>query len=352
MKPRLQACLVLAVLAALLLSGCGPFSGTRYDYPWAHEYNYLKGQRTPPEEIGILTTNVGGRVLTYWPEGIVGKSKVTLPLRLGGGAITTPVEINGQKRVAAVLDTGAPFNLVSLTVAYNLNLPVTRPKTLPQKIYGYGGASTDCGWSILRSLQFGDFSYANALTCISLEKFDQVTFFGFVTLSRDEWFILGLSSMAKMSYMTFDFRRGLLTLDRDGVYPPPTDSDTVVAACRVNPGFTLTTHIQVDGRGPYPCRIDTGKTVKAPALTIPHKLAQELGYWRETGGRRSDQVGIGGRFESQRFRIKNFTLGGNEFTNLTADSHDGANEFILGASFLRSYKTTVDFRRQQLYLER
>lgn len=345
-------CAVAALCLAVLISGCGPFSGTRQGIPWAQEYNYLKGRRTPPEQIGIITTNLGSYTVTLWPEGIQGPQRVRLPLRLAGGTVTTPVVVNGTKRIPAVLDTGAPFNLASLSLSYNLDLPITRPKTLPQKIYGYGGSSTDCGWTLLNALQFGELSFTNALVCVPLEKFDQVTFFGFLTVNRDEFVILGLSSMAKMSYMVFDFPRGELILDRDALYERTPAREQASAPCQVNPGYTLTTEIMVDGKGPFSCRIDTGKTFKAPALTIPQKVARELGYWREQGGRRSDQVGIGGRFQSQRFKLKSFEIGGQEFANLGADSHEGAGEFILGASFLRQYRMTIDFRRKKLFLEK
>ena len=125
-----------------------------------------------------------------------------------------------------------------------------------------------------------------------------------------------------------------------------------VVPCSVNPGPTLTVSIKVDGKGPFPCRIDTGKTFQAPALTIPQQLAQDLGYWRETGGKRDDRVGIGGSFETQRFTLKTFEMGGKTFNNLTADSHQGAREFILGAAFFRQYRMTIDFRLRTICFEK
>jgi len=336
----------------LALTGCGTFSGTRQDYPWAQEYNYLQGQRISPEQLGILITNRGPYSVVVWPQTVSGEDRVTVPLHLQGGAMTTPVGVNGTKRVPAVIDTGAPFNLSSLTLAYNLDLPVTRPKTLPQTVHGYGGAGTECGWSLLKSLQIGGMTYSNALVMIPLEKFDRVTFFGFVTLNHDEFLILGLDDMTRMSFATLDFPKEQLVLARQTPYQPKPNGDAIFVPCQINPGPTLTTMIRVDGKGPFSCRIDTGKTYTAPALTIPQKLAQELGYWKEGGGRRSNQLGFGGSFESQRFKLKSFEIGGRNFPNLSADSHAGAAEFILGAAFFRQYRMTIDFRGRMIYLEK
>ena len=275
-----------------------------------------------------------------------------MPLSLSGGALTTPVKVNGQKRVPAVVDTGAPFNLAALTLAYNLNLPVTRPRTLPQQIGGYGGAASDCGWSLLKSLELGGLAYTNTLVSIPLEKFDQVSFFGFLTMNRDEFVIFGLDDMTRMSHLIFDFPRGQLTFRRQEAYLRPSDGRAIVVPCQIGPGPILVVEIKVDGKGPFRCRVDTGKTYNAPALTIPHKLAQELGYWKENAGRRSNQVGIGGRFESQRFKLNMFEIGGRSYPNLTADTHEGAGDFILGMAFLRQYRMTIDFLGRNIYLEK
>lgn len=349
-----RTALILCALAVAWIgaAGCRSFSGTRHDWPWAEEYNYLKGQRLQPEEVGIFATNVGPYTVVDSRAGVTGDELVTVPLSLRSGAITTPVIVNGAKRVPAILDTGAPFNLVSLTLAYRMNLPVTRPKLLPQKIGGYGGASTECGWSVLKSLQMGGATYTNALVSIPLEKFEQVTLFGFLTWNRDEFVIFGLNDLMRLSYATFDFPRKQLRLAHRTAYQPSGVDGALAVPCRLNPGPTLAVDALVDGKGPFLCRIDTGKTLNAPALTIPQKLAQELGYWQEDGGRKTDQVGIGGSFESQRFKIKRFELGGRTFANLTADTHEGAGEFILGASFFRDYRMTIDFRGAKIYLEK
>lgn len=337
-------------LALLVLCGCGPFTGTRHDWPWAQEYNYLKGQRTPPEALGLVGTNVGPYSVVTWPGGVAGPEEVTVPLSLHGGAVHTPVVVNGRHRVPAVLDTGAPFHLVSLSLAYRLDLPVTRPRFLPDRIYGYGGAWRECGWSLVPSLAVGEMIFTNALASIPLEKFDVVSFFGFVTMNRDEFVILGLDEMRKMSFVVFDFPRGRFTMVRHRPYQPDPARPQLSIPCRVNPGPTLTIALGVDGRGPFPCRIDTGKTARAPALTIPHSVACEWGYWKE-GRRGSGQVGIGGVFESQRFRIRSVEMGGRTFTNFTGDSHEGAGEFILGVSFLRDYRVVLDFRGSTIHLE-
>ncbi len=341
----------MLLMLVVSLAGCGPFSGTRHGSPWAQEVNYLQGQRRNPEELGIVTTNLGPYTAVTWPEAILGEEKATLPLTLRGG-VTIPVVVNGTKRVPAVPDTGAPFNLVALTLAYNLQLPVTRPRYLPKTISGYGGASTDCGWSLLSSLQLGGITFTNALASIPLEKFDQVTFFGFLTLNHDEFVILGLDGMTKMSYVTFDFPRREMTFARSEPYICAAREKALVVPCKINPGPTLTAEIKVDGKGPFPCRIDTGKTVKAPALTIPQKLAEELGYTQPGRSRTSRQVGTGGGFESQRFQLKTFEIGGQTFSNLPADTHFGAGEFILGLSFLADYRLTLDVRGRNIYLEK
>src|SRR5688572_30533467 len=41
---------IASILILTLLAGCAPFSGMRQDYPWAQEYNYIKGQQVTPEE--------------------------------------------------------------------------------------------------------------------------------------------------------------------------------------------------------------------------------------------------------------------------------------------------------------
>jgi len=338
--------------AALGMTGCGSFSGTRHESPWAQEYNYLKGQRLEPEEIGIITSNVGPYTLVFTSAGVAGDERTTVPLSLRGGAIMTPVVVNGTREVPAVIDTGAPFNLVSLTLAYNLNLPVTRPKSLPQVIGGYGGASTECGWSLLKSVKMGGSTYTNSLVSIPLEKFEQVTFFGFLTMNRDEFIIFGLNDLMKLSYATFDFQRKQFVMAQRAEFQPGDGTNRIEVPIRIQPGPVLGCEVRVEGKGPFPCRLDTGKTFNAPALTIPQKLAEELGYWERDGARRTSQVGIGGKFESQRFRLKNFEIGGRSFSNLPADTHEGAGELILGASFLRDYKVTLDFRTGKMHLEK
>ncbi|MSR64884.1 MAG: hypothetical protein EXS18_03785 [Verrucomicrobiae bacterium] len=339
------------ILLLLLMTGCSQFSGTRYaDIP-AEQYNYLKGQRVAPEEIGIQVVHRGAYAEVVWPRGISGDAQVFVPLNMQGGAVSTPVVVNGTMRVPGVIDTGAPFNLASLRLAYRLELPVTRPASLPQKVFGYGGASAECGWSLLKSLQIGDMTFTNALAMIPLETFERVTLFGNITINNDQFIILGLDDMARMSYVTFDFPGKRFVLAREQPFHAQ-EGDSFVVPCAVNPGPTLMVTIKVDGKGPFPCRIDTGKTYQSPALTIPQQLAKELGYWRESGGNRSNHVGIGGSFETQRFALKTFEMGGKTFANLTADTHEGAREFILGLKFLRQYRMTIDFRSRTICFEK
>jgi predicted aspartyl protease len=345
----------ISFLLLLVLAGCSPFSGTRYaDIP-AEQYNYIKGQRVTPEEIGIRIVADGNAKRISWPLNISGDENVTLPLRLQGGAITTPVEVNGTARVPAVIDTGAPFNVASLALAYSLDLPVTRSPMLPRQVGGYGGASAECGWSLLKTLQLGNLLFTNSLVMVPVERFERVTLFGQVTLNEDQFVILGLDDMARMSYVTFDFPQGRFILERNKPFIRQSGESNLNVSCQVIPagmGPILLTWITVDGKGPFPCRIDTGKTYQAPALTIPQQLAKELGYWKEEGGKRADRVGIGGSFETQRFTLKSFEIGSGRFDKLTADSHEGAKEFILGLAFLRQYRTTIDFRLRMISLEK
>jgi predicted aspartyl protease len=119
-------------------------------------------------------------------------------------------------------------------------------------------------------------------------------------------------------------------------------------------GAALVVPVRLNGRGPYDLILDTGATFTC----VDDTLARELGL-RERRDAIGAGVGVGGAGRVRLYRLDSLRVGGASAEGITVCGLDLAGlakvspgtRGLLGLNFLKSYRVTLDFKREVVRLE-
>lgn len=343
--------ILFAVLWALW-SGCGTPSGTLREPRPPHASRPEPQQIEPflaqleersytAEELGIQVEGEPGSQTIRWKEIINPSSPVVLPLLPPQKLSIQPriaASINGSPPTPISIDSGAGLNLLDASLGLRHGIKVVDLKTFSNVFEGLGGSET-AYYAMIDRIVAGPLSIRNMFTILRIPPKEG-------TESLDN--VLGLTSLAKFSYVTLDFpaRQAIFALEGD--YAPVR---TVVAEAPILlHSLQLIVEVQINRSHAVNVLLDTGNDA---SLMLTESIVSALGLSdAAAAGKKGRFLGIGGEVETQSFPLESLSVGGVDFG--ATEATEVPNNFLpaLGSGFLQQFRATIDFKARKLWLER
>lgn len=314
--------------------------------------------RSPPS-LGIEVRQQGALVLWRGVNELAVTGTVTVPLhRVQSGQTTEPggqfalpvvlAVVNGQEGVRLLLDSGSNQSLCGYTLARRLGLvPVAGLQ--PVGAHGFGGA-IDQHPALTLSVRIGSLELRKLVTMIGpdVQVLRVKQFWGQAPL-----FLLSVSQLRGLSYLTLDPIRGAAVFGTGEAYRPDSSSRWVTQTPLQWQNQLPCVSLSVDGKGPFLCVVDTGGNY---GLLVPRAHAAALGYWRPGKEKLTGSSGIGGAGLATTYQVRSVTVGGATLQGVNARTmllgpEPAGGMFLLGNEVLRRYRITFDFRQQRFWLE-
>jgi predicted aspartyl protease len=312
------------------------------------EREEIDRRRQPPAAIGMKLSVAGGRLSIDTGERLHADPPVILSLwELAAPVPAIGVRLNGGRQEPFILDTGAMFNLVPAAVALRHKLDIADPGMLQMSAAGFGGAER-VYWGRIGSLQAGKLTGTNVLTGLRLQVHEH-RILGGLAVSRMHVNLLGLPTLARLSYFTLNHQAGTAEFASARQYPEPPGRKLVaqVPFTRIEDKLVVT--VRINGTNELEAVLDTGAT---GGLMLNEKSLPRLGLEAlARSGSGSRAFAIGGELTTRVFTLPKIELGGTTFTGVRGESHAADFDAFLGYDLLRRYKATFDFRRNVLWLE-
>ncbi|MEQ1823631.1 MAG: retropepsin-like aspartic protease, partial [Fimbriimonadaceae bacterium] len=153
--------------------------------------------------------------------------------------------------------------------------------------------------------------------------------------------------LLKKFALTLDYQNKTVMLDDD---PPKPDGTKF----KLGKKPLILVPVTIDGKGPFPCVIDTG----ASATVISPEVAMQAGLKL---GAKVPMLGATGTTTGQFAEITDLAIGENRKANMkvvVADFFEGLSKAtgeqvmgVIGFDFLRSYRVTIDYPHKTLVLK-
>ncbi len=277
----------------------------------------------------------------------VGPSRrAIVPLVRRGDHDFVELRVGGGPARRFLVDTGAGMTAISLELARELGVAGGEPL----EIVGLGGG-TEARAALLPTLSIGAFNLSDVHGLV-LDLAELRT-----GLGADLDGILGFSALARYA-VTFDFARGQLELAENAVARMP------------GAGGTRVPFVMVAGQVIVPVRVDGGEEASfivdsgAWRTFLPTEIGARLDVPAERRLPGIPSSGADGRpIEAEAVRVRSLRVGDVEVARpivLVPAGAGGGNEAwslvtrargVLGADFLRRFRVTIDFPRQEMTLE-
>ncbi len=274
--------------------------------------------------------------------------RAIVPLVRRGDHDFVELRVGGGPARRFLVDTGAGMTAISLELARELGVAGGEPL----EIVGLGGG-TEARAALLPALSIGAFTLSDVhglvLDLAELRA----------GLGADLDGILGFSALARYA-VTFDFARGQLELAENAVARVP------------GAGGTRVPFVMVAGQVIVPVRVDGGEEASfivdsgAWRTFLPTEIGARLDVPAERRLPGIPSSGADGRpIEAEAVRVRSLRVGDVEVARPivlvpAAAGGGGGNEAwslvtrargVLGADFLRRFRVTIDFPRQEMTLE-
>ena len=286
-----------------------------------------------------------------------GSKTVTVPLvRIPSDDPRAPYRVpvilatlNGKANVRVLLDSGSNRNLFGYSLARELAIPLAAGMN-PVGSHGIGGA-VDNYLAVVPAMQVGALEWRNLEALIGPDA-------QALSLTRSFWnhqqaMIVGLNTLANLSYLTIDNRHGTVTFGMDA-YSLGTGLVVVTSAPFQWVGGLPVVELMLEKQWSYRCVLDTGGDY---GLLIPRGVAKLHGYWKPGSGKVDASSGVAGAALVTGYEVHEAKLGEATLlkiparTTLTGPEPAGG-ELLLGNVVLRRYRVTFDFKNNVLWLER
>jgi hypothetical protein len=164
--------------------------------------------------------------------------------------------------------------------------------------------------------------------------------------------IIGMTTLGRFRWVTFDWRRRQLTLGRVGDYKPDERKladvvlfDVVYGKLIVNAEVTKATR-----KSSLSLMLDTGSDDE---MMVPMKVAQELQLFDASSppANRRWITGVGGSYIGSPFVAGAVRIGRLQFMRVNGHTVPDNICGVLGNKLMREFKTTFDFARRRLVFE-
>ncbi len=269
------------------------------------------------------------------------ESPVVIPFEYSGNQIVVKARINNGQEQRFIVDTGASQSVLDEATAVALG-----PHSSNTFAITAGSKALPLGYTKVSSLTMG------SLTLHDIPVFIK----DLSQLNEHPAGLIGANILRRFT-ITFDFANNNLTLS-DPRVEPQSSAATVIPAVSVFGGTALVVKALVDDHTQLNCLVDSGASFN----NVPQSLIKPffsgplnpIGYIFGLDGRRLNIASI---------RCKSLSLGGATVTNpiftVTPDGgtiEDGlftaSGMAILGNPVWSQFRTTIDYRREHVLLER
>jgi len=341
----------IALIALILAAGCQSLQTGRQVSLSAGEEARLRRLVLDPGELGIELLDEGGNKTARWKEMIYPAEPVTIPLLPPDSKHSTQPRIgarlNGGAAVPLVVDTGAPVTLIHASVALRNNVGIADPDKLRSYFQGLAGDEKTY-FGLIRQMAVGDLLFRNVFTAIRTQSYER-RILGVWHSLHWEGNLIGMSSLFRFAYLMLDYHGGKATFSSREWYLEPQSSLLARVPFEMKSAQVIV-DLRVDATNHFKAMVDTGND--AP-LMMSSNLVWKTGYQSlAQTGKPGKYVGLGGEMETRTFILPRVDLGGVTFTNVETVSGPESFGVVLGSGFLKNYKTTFDFRRKILWLEK
>lgn len=334
--------MLLAALFSLLL-GCATI-GTQ-DVPQAAGTSpvleRLERQSFSAKELGIQMAGQPGSQTIRWKEVISPRTPVELPLLQAAPPSVQPriaLSLNGSAPIPVSVDSGAGLNLLNAGTALSHGVKVADPKEFGNVFEGLGGKEYSY-YGMVDNASAGELTIRNLFTVLRVESSGAAE-------EVDD--LLGLTTLAKFSYITIDFPRRRAVFAMDGSYEPGPALAAEVPFLMQS--LQLVIEVQINERYAVNVLLDTGNDT---SLMLTEELVEALELTNAAkAARKSRLLGIGGVLETRSFTVNSIGLGGKKFAAVEATVVPNSFPPCLGSGFLKQFRTTLDFKARKLWLER
>jgi hypothetical protein len=330
----------LAVMVAL--SGCTTVDNQQVANS-IHASNIvagLEGRSFSADELGIQMVGQPGKQTIRWKETITPREPTVVPLLAADRASVQPrvaVSVNGGLPMPVSIDSGAALNLFNAELAATHGLKVADPKNFGNVFEGLGGQEY-AYYGMIDQLVAGNLTIRNVFTALRIPS---------PGLPEQVDNVLGMTTLAKFSYVTIDFPRREALFALEGKYAP---ERFIRAECPfILHSLQLILEVQINGTHAVNVLLDTGNDA---ALLLPESILEKLELTGQAkNGKKGKLLGLGGVVETRTFRIESLSLGSHHFSSVEVTAVPNAFPPALGSGFLRQFRTTLDFERGRLWLE-
>jgi predicted aspartyl protease len=315
----------------------------------------LRAQRVQPEIYGYQTRKIGENAISFMAASWVdGAETTTLPMTdaMGRGDTHAMVEavLNDGVRVPMLVDTGAATDVLSPSLVEKLKLPLFDTGQQMTTVRGVGGEQAVFPGG-LSKMRLGGIEVHNTVVVVLTEQYLQYGLGMFRGQTLDNG-IIGMTTLGRFRWVTFDWRRRQLTLGRVGDYKPDERKladvvlfDVVYGKLIVNAEVTKATR-----KSSLSLMLDTGSDDE---MMVPMKVAQELQLFDASSppANRRWITGVGGSYIGSPFVAGAVRIGRLQFMRVNGHTVPDNICGVLGNKLMREFKTTFDFARRRLVFE-
>jgi len=249
-----------------------------------------------------------------------------------------------------VVDTGAGPDVISPSLVDKLKLPLFDTGNQKMIVHGMGGEQQAFPGG-LSKLRIGGALIHNTVVVVLTEQYRDYTLGIFRGPAVDNG-ILGLNSLGRFRWVTFDWRRRTMTFGRKGDYAPDAKklAETVPFTVEGGKLFVTAELGGLEKKESIKLMLDTGSD---DYLMLPMTMAQKLelfgNQWPPSGER--SITGLGGSYFGTPFVMPTVQVGKLRFIRVSGHTTPKSGLALMGNRMMRRYKTTFDFAHRQLIFE-
>ncbi|MBI5394448.1 MAG: aspartyl protease family protein [Verrucomicrobia bacterium] len=347
--------LLFTAAAALALAGCAAFQDTRIERLPDAQVEQMSAARAPSETAGFTTLKMGDEVVSFLAKSWLDGDAVTT-LRMinafdrGDTHAIVEAVLAENVRVPMTVDTGAEADVLSPSLVDKLKLPLFDTGKQPLIVRGVAGEQQAFAGG-LSSLRLGGAVIHNDVVQVLTEQHRQYTLGLFGGKAADSG-ILGLNTLQRFRWVTFDWRRRTVTFGRVGEHAPdPKKFVDAIPFRRAGGKLVATGAIcRVKAVEPVDFLLDTGSD---DAVMLAAPLAQKLGLLDPFAQKanRTWITGLGGTYRGVPFLTTYVQLGRVRFIKAGGHTIPSTLGALFGNKLMRSYKTTFDFANKKMVFE-
>ena len=316
----------------------------------------LRAQRVQPEIVGFGATRVGNNAISFTAHSWVdGAETTTLPMidALNQGDTHAMVEavLNDGVHVPMMVDTGAGSDVISPSLVAKLKLPLFDIGDQTNTVRGVGGEQTVFPGG-LSKMRLGGIEIHNSVVVVLTEQYRQYGL-GLIRGQTVDSGSLGLSTLGRFRWVTFDWRRRQVTLGRVGDYQPDVlkMADSIPFIVILG---KLVVNAEVSKAGQktsVTLMLDTGSDDE---MMLPMKVAQDLMLYDIVAPPTNRQwiTGLGGSYVGSPFVTGAVKIGRLQFMRVSGHTLPNNIGGVFGNKLMRQFKTTFDFAHRRLVFER